>query len=214
MNDENQEVVTEQTGLLDQDADATENNTASDDNIVDENENNNEDNEDSGIYGSPENYDYSKVELPEGMALDQEMVDKFNPLAKKYNLSNDSANELMKLAVELVGKNTPNAENLAGEIQKAEANAYLKMLNTDKELCAMNEEQYGEYINLARLGVNSVATNEFKQVLKAKGLSNHPAFIKTFYQIGKMCNVDKVPTGKQPVTKQESAADILYGKKD
>lgn len=171
-------------------------------------------NNEAEIYGSPETYDYSNVELPEGMTLDKDLVEKFNPLAKKYNLSNKSANELMNLAVELVGKNTPDATKLVNEIKTAEANEYQKMLNTDKELNAMNEEQYGEYINLARLGVKSVATDEFKALLKDKGLSNHPAFIKTFYKIGKLCKTDTVPTGSTPVTNTESAADILYGSKN
>ena len=89
-----------------------------------ENKENKENQEDNEIYGSPEQFDYTEVQLPEGMELDKEMLGKFEPLAKEFNLSNKSANKLMNLAVELVAKNTPNAENLATQIQQAEAESY------------------------------------------------------------------------------------------
>ena len=201
-----EEIVTEETT-------DTATDSANDEQVADkEGLDTKEESTDPEIYGSPETYDYSEIELPDGMKLDEELVQKFDPLAKKYNLSNNSANELMKLAVELVGKNTPDTATLAQQVKQVEANECQRLLNTDKELNAMSEEQYGEYINLARLGVQSVATDEFKTILKERGLSNHPAFIKTFYQIGKMCQVDKVPHGNRPAGLKESAADILYKK--
>lgn len=165
------------------------------------------------IYGSPGQFDYSEINLPEGMELDKDMLGKFEPLAKEFNLSNKSANKLMNLAVELVAKNTPNADALVSQVQQAEANSYLQMLNTDKELNGYSQEEYGNYLNVANQGVKSFATQGFVDLIKTKGLTNHPDFIKTFHAIGKYCSNDKLPDVKNPVGNDERAADILYGDK-
>lgn len=167
--------------------------------------------ENNDIYGSPEQFDYTEVQLPEGMELDKEMLGKFEPLAKEFNLSNKSANKLMNLAVELVAKNTPNAENLAAQIQKAEADSYSQLLNTDKELNGYTQEEYDKYINVANKGVKSFATKGFLDLIKAKGLTNHPDFIKTFHSIGEQCINDTLPNVNKPAGKSERQADILYG---
>lgn len=171
-------------------------------------ENNQENND---IYGSPEQFDYSEVQLPQGMELDKNMLGKFEPIAKEFNLSNKSANKLMNLAVELVAKNTPNAENLATQIQQAEAESYVQLLNTDKELNGYTQEEYGNYLKVANQGVKSFATQGFMDLIKAKGLTNHPDFIKTFHAIGKICSNDTLPDVNNPVGKSERPADILYG---
>lgn len=195
-----------------------------DDNSQNQNDENNSDNpdeqkqnrekednqENNDIYGSPEQFDYTEVQLPEGMELDKEMLGKFEPIAKEFNLSNKSANKLMNLAVELVAKNTPNAENLATQIQQAEAESYVQLLNTDKELNGYTQEEYGNYLKVANQGVKSFATQGFMDLIKAKGLTNHPDFIKTFHAIGKQCSNDTLPNVNNPVGKSERDCDILY----
>ena len=188
------------------------------DNSQNQNDENNSDNqnqenkqEDNEIYGSPEQFDYTEVQLPEGMELDKDMLGKFEPLAKEFNLSNKSANKLMNLAVELVAKNAPNAESLATQIQQAEAESYSQLLNSDKELNAYSQEEYGNYLKVANQGVKSFATQGFMDLIKAKGLTNHPDFIKTFHAIGKQCSNDTLPNVNNPVGKSERQADILYG---
>lgn len=188
------------------------------DNFQNQNDENNSDNqnqenkqEDNEIYGSPEQFDYTEVQLPDGMELDKDMLGKFEPLAKEFNLSNKSANKLMNLAVELVAKNAPNAESLATQIQQAEAESYSQLLNSDKELNAYSQEEYGNYLKVANQGVKSFATQGFMDLIKAKGLTNHPDFIKTFHAIGKQCSNDTLPNVNNPVGKSERQADILYG---
>lgn len=198
---------------------ANENNQENiEDNSQNQNDENNSDNqnqenkqEDNEIYGSPEQFDYTEVQLPDGMELDKDMLGKFEPLAKEFNLSNKSANKLMNLAVELVAKNTPNAESLATQIQQAEAESYSQLLNSDKELNAYSQEEYGNYLKVANQGVKSFATQGFMDLIKAKGLTNHPDFIKTFHAIGKQCSNDTLPNVNNPVGKSERQADILYG---
>ena len=162
------------------------------------------------IYGAPESYDYSKIQLPEDMTLDEEMVAKFNPIAKELNLSNESANRLMSLAVELTGKNAARFSEAAAQLQIAEKNSYLELLDKDQELNSYSTEEYDQYLSVAKLGVDKVATNGFKQILKDKGLANHPEFIKTFHAIGKLCKEDSPAGNNTPAGVKVNPASVLY----
>ena len=53
--------------------------------------------QEEGFFGKPEKYDYSGIELPENYCYDENLLNEFNELAGKYNLSQKSANELMSL---------------------------------------------------------------------------------------------------------------------
>ncbi len=168
--------------------------------------------QDSEVYGSPEQYDYSTVELPEGITLDTELTQEFEPIAKKLNLSNKSANELMKLAVKLTQKNVSKFPDYSAAVQQAKKDSYVEMLNKDKELNVNNEAQYGSYLNVATQGLKAVATPKFIELLKAEGLTHHPEFIKTFHKIGQLCASEKIPDVQYPSGQKEiDPADVLYG---
>ena len=186
-----------------------ENNKKSDEQKTDKNE------QDSDIYGSPDTFDYSNIQLPEGMKLDNDLIKEFEPVAKKLNLSNKSANELMQLAVKLTEKNTSKFGEYAQAIQQAKKDSYQELLNTDKELDVNNTAKYEEYLDVAIQGLKAVATPGFKELLKAEGLTHHPEFIKTFHKIGELCVSEKMPNPQYSATQKElDAADILYGKKE
>lgn len=189
-----------------------------DDNL-DENpdENSQEKNENKDINkkeNSETEYDYSEIKLPEGIELDKSLLDEFNPLAQKLNLSNESANEFVKLAVKLSTKNAESFKNAVEQAMIAEKNSYLQLLNDDKELNANNTEQYDQYLNVSIEGLNAVATDGFKQFIKDKGLTHHPEFIKTFHKIGQLCKDADIPNVKFPAGVKQDAADVLYGSKE
>lgn len=196
---------------LDNTADEQNENQGLNDGEQDEqNQDENNDNPDDK-YGSPENYDYSKVAMPEGMQLDQELVNEFNPLAKELNLSNDSASKLMALGVKLAQKNAATFNEAIQQAQVAEKNSYLEKLNSDKELNVLNTDDYNKYLDVANQGYNAVATKEFKAFVNAKGLTHHPEFIKVFHKIGELCSDSSMPDAKLPPSVEKDAADILYG---
>lgn len=170
---------------------------------------------DAEIYGSPENFDYSTTVLPEGMELDQELIGEFEPIARKLNLSNQSANELMGLAVKLAEKNFSKVGDIGAEIEQREKLAYAEMLNNDKELNISDDAQYNQYLDVAIEGLKAVATKGFTDFIAKKGLTHHPEFIKTFHNIGKLCTSEKLPNVQIPTGKKQlEACDILYGQQN
>ena len=169
----------------------------------------------SEIYGSPEKFDYSETVLPEGMEFDQDLIAEFEPIARELNLSNQSANKLMGLAVKLAEKNFSKLGDLGKQIEEQEKASYIDMLNSDKELNISDNEKYDTYLNIANQGLKAVATKGFMDVIKKKGLTYHPEFIKTFHKIGKLCSEDNLPEVKIPAGQEKAdAADILYAPRE
>lgn len=163
------------------------------------------------IYGSPDNYDYSQIQLPENITLDDELTKEFEPIAKKLNLSNKSANELMGLAIKLSQKNLSKTADAVKAVQEAKKQEYAELLNTDKELNTGDSTKYNQYLDVATQGLKAAATPEFIEFIKKEGLTHHPEFIKTFHKIGELCTSEKMPDVKYPAGQKEiDAADVLY----
>lgn len=171
----------------------------------------------SEYLGSPETYDFKDVQLPEGFKIDDVLAEKFAPIGKKLNLSQQGANELANLLVDFQQSQMANANEKIAEYEKQKAAAtklsYEKMLNTDKEIGGGDITKMNAYLDVADVGYNSFASSELKQVLAQFNLDYHPAVIKHFHRLGKMCGNDKIlSTGKPTVS--TNPADILYGSKN
>ena len=171
-------------------------------------------NNDNSAYGAPETYDFKDVKLPEGYTIDTALAAKFAPIGKKLNLSQQSANELAGFLVDIQQEQMKAAPDKLAEFRKQEKAAaklnYEKMLNTDAEIGGGDITKMNAYLDVADVGYNSFASNELKGVLQDLGLDYHPAVIKHFYRLGKLCGNDKITkTGSQ--VQEMSAAQILYG---
>lgn len=165
--------------------------------------------DENGAYGSPEQFDYKDIELPEGIRLDEELVKEFNPIAKKLNLSQSSANELVSLGVKLAQKQAGNLPAIMQQVQQAKVAQYQQALNTDKEIGNGDRSKMNAYLDVADKGYTAFATDEVKQALAEVGLNYHPAIVKMFHRIGELVGDDKIYGTRSPVTSQDPA-DILY----
>ena len=173
-----------------------------------------ENTDDNGVYGAPDSYDFKDVKLPEGYTIDEALAAKFAPIGKKLNLSQQSANELASLLVEVQQGQLQTAPDKIAEIKRQEQEAtrlnYEKMLNTDAEIGGGDKAKMNAYLDVADVGYNSFASKELKTVISQLGLDYHPAVIKHFYRLGKLWGNDKITkTGSQ--VQELSAAQILYG---
>lgn len=172
-------------------------------------------NSDNGAYGAPENYDFKGLQLPEGFQIDEALAAKFAPIGKELNLSQQSANKLANLLVEIQQEQLADAPNKIAEYKKQEQEAvrlsYEKLLNTDKEIGGGDKAKMNAYLDVADVGYNAFATPELKNVLQDLHLDYHPAVIKLFHRLGKLCGNDNITKTNIPVGAKQNAADILYG---
>lgn len=178
---------------------------------------NNQSVEQNQYLGSPETYDFKEVNLPEGFQIDNALAEKFAPIGKKLNLSQQGANELANLLIDFQQSQMANANEKIAEYEKQKAAAtklsYEKMLNTDKEIGGGDTTKMNAYLDVADVGYNSFASSELKQVLSQFNLDYHPAVIKHFHKLGKMCGNDNILQTGKPSAKTDPA-DVLYGNKN
>lgn len=175
------------------------------------------DEQDNGIYGAPEVYDFKDLKMPEGFILDKDLAAKFEPLGKELNLSQQSANKLANLLVEYQQKEVESANEKIAEYKKQESALikanYEKMLNEDEEIGGGNQTKMNAYIDVADVGYKEFASAELKAVLQELHLDYHPAVIKHFHRLAQLTGNDKITKTGSPAGVKQDIADIIYGSK-
>lgn len=173
--------------------------------------------ENKEYYGAPETYDFKDLQLPEGFQIDTTLAEKFAPIGKELNLSQQGADKLANLLVEIQQEQLAGANEKIAEYKKQEKEAtklsYEKLLNTDKEIGGGDKTKMNGYLDVADVGYGAFASDELKNILSELHLDYHPAVIKHFHRLGKLCGNDKITRTTAPTGLKQDAADILYGNK-
>ncbi len=160
-----------------------------------------------GCFGKPDKYDYSGIELPENYCYDENLLNEFNALAGKYNLSQKSANELMSMAVKLTQLMGSNYSKTMAEQQRQQVEDYKHNLINDREIGGANFERT---IKTANIAYSQFADNEVRNLLSQTGLNCHPKVVKMFYEIGKRMQNDSIYGVNIAATPKENREDILF----
>ncbi|TSA28588.1 hypothetical protein D4R71_00350 [bacterium] len=146
----------------------------------------------------PEKYEFI---VPEGMTLNQPLVDKFSPVFKELEITQEGAQKLVDLY---------SAEKKAeADAQATNFKQFLKESydETVKELGATYKDQLA-YVAKVR---DRFLSEETQEMLDASGLSNNKAFILDLIKLGKLISEDKLPAGQSAAAGgAKSTADILY----
>ncbi len=166
----------------------------------------NNDTEES-CYGKPERYDYTGVQMPENYCYNEELLNEFNELAGKYNLSQKSANELMSMGVKLTQLMGKNYSQTQAEQQRQKTEEYKRTLINDREIGGANFERTMRTANIA---YTQFANNEVQKVLAETGLNCHPQVVKMFYDIGRRMQNDTIYGVNIAAAPKENREDILF----
>ena len=168
------------------------------------------------LYGAPESYDFQSIELPEGVQYNEEYGNKFSAVARELNLSQNSANKLVNLYVDILKSQTADVPEA---LKKIRGNQIIedvvewdKQLNQDTEIGNGNKDKINQYIDKANVGYEAFASEELKNLFKERGLTHNPEVIKLFYKLSDLAVEDKVLTGGD-INREPTPAEILYGKK-
>lgn len=167
--------------------------------------------DDTGIYGAPEVYDYKEVKLPKGYEYNKDMLKEFDALNKETNLSQAQANKYMEFGIKLAQMQGADASNVMKQVQQARIAQFQQALNVDKEIGGGDKTKMDAYLDIADKGYTAFANDEVKAALADTGLNYHPAIVKMFHRIGKLVGDDKIFASKAPSGTPVDAADILYG---
>lgn len=148
----------------------------------------------------PEKYEFT---LPEGMALDEALAGKFTPIAQKYKLTQEGANELATLY----------AEARQADVQ-AQADAWTKHVEGWREAVKADPEiggqNYDKSLALAQTVVARFFGDKFKEHAKLYGYGNDPELIRGFAAIGKAMAEDAIHASGKPAAEGVKSAKDFY----
>jgi hypothetical protein len=154
--------------------------------------------------GAPETYETFTV--PEGFALDEQLLGEFTPVLKELNLPQDAAQKLIDFAPKLVEKTI--ADTTAAVLDRfglKDAPAWVESVRTDPEL---GGEKLAENLGVAQKFMTAFATPGLRAILNQTGLGNHPELIRACFRAGKAISEDGFVPGGKATTVQNPAARL------
>ncbi len=151
-----------------------------------------------------ENIEYSDFVLPEGMTLNEGMLDEFKPIAKELNLTQEQAQKLVDLQTKHLKQSEEQALKEFEKLKEAYKQESIKFLGQD----------YKKELSFAKKAMDSILTPEESKDLKVfldqSGLGNKKELINFFIKVGKQVSEDSFVEGKE-MTKEKSIAEVLFG---
>lgn len=155
----------------------------------------------------PDKYDFAALKLPEGIALNEDIVKAVEPLFKKYGLTQEAASELVQAHGEALAK----VEAANETKREADFKDWMKT-QAEQNVAAIRKEWGHEFdvnLKVAQRGLARVFGPEGKALLDETGMGSHPEFLKAFLAVGKMIQEDTPPVGGQPNGRKTTTA-VLY----
>lgn len=146
----------------------------------------------------PEKYE---IKPPEGMQLNQVMLDKAQPIFKELKLTQEGAQKLANFYAEALST-----------IQQEQADVFKAFVaNSKVETIKALGPNYKQELAYAAKVRDRFLSPETVETLEAVGLANDQHLIQDLIKLGKLISEDKLIEGKRQVPGGEkSAAEIMY----
>jgi hypothetical protein len=133
--------------------------------------------------------EYEEFTVPEGVELDEGLIEKFAPVAKELNLSQAQAQKLVDLQTEMVSAQQEAIAKAHAE-QRSEWRAEVQALPESDKLLAD-----------AKKAINAFAkTDDEKSLLTQTWIGDNPLIINFLARVGKVAGEDSFPgtSGDKP----------------
>lgn len=142
--------------------------------------------------GAPEKYEFK---APEGKEFDPEMLSAFEAGARKANLPQEAAQEILD------SMGTAMAAR-----QEKIATAWADETRGDKEL---GGDKLNETLSVTKKVLDTFGDDEARVLLDSTGLGNHLAFVRLFHKIGKAISEDTF-VGDRAGDQSADPARVMY----
>jgi hypothetical protein len=148
----------------------------------------------------PEKYEFT---VPEGMEIDNALVEILSPVMKEVGLTQESAQKLADAYIPYVEQQVKSNETAAIEEWNKKVEEW--KTQTTQELGASLKED----LVTASKFIDKFGSSKVREVLNETGLGNHPELVKLFVKAGKAISEDTfVEPGKKG--KAGGGLDQLY----
>lgn len=153
----------------------------------------------------PAEWKLDPVNLPAHYKVNDERMGKFTEFAKAKSLTQSEAQGLVDLFVESGADLSAAVEAQLVAQHEAQIAAWAEEAKADKDIGGAN---YEANLAVSQSAIGRFGPPEFKALLDAYGIGNHPAVIKTFLAIGKAISegshVSSTGAGQQRQTAEAS----------
>lgn len=151
----------------------------------------------------PEDGKYA-LTMPEGVEVDQELLDALGPKFAAKKMTNGEAQEL---ADEFIKVQTQRAEKQAEVWAKTVSTDWPAQAKADKEI---GGAKWDASVADAKRAVKTLGTDALREYLDASGGGNHPEFIRLMARVGSMIKEDDPAKGNAPGKATRDRAEVLY----
>lgn len=152
--------------------------------------------------GPPEKYEFT---LPEGMALDEAALGKFEPVLRDVGLTNEQANKLAGVFAEIRAADLQASQTAFVE----QVNGWLGEVKADPDL---GGAKFDSTVKAAGAAMAAFGTPALREVLNNTGLGNHPELVRLMSRVGAALQEDKTAGPAGAGGGERSLAERLYGK--
>lgn len=149
----------------------------------------------------PEKYEFK---APEGEVLNPEILSEFEGVAKELKLTQESANKLFDMGLKL-----------RDGWQREAIQKHADMVSEWTKQTKADAEFGGEKFTASKVLANEAFTDvditppDFAELLRAYGLTNHPAVFRHFVRLGARIKPDGVVTGVPPQGPGDAAKTLF-----
>lgn len=175
-----------------------ENNSESDDKSKDKEEDKSKDKDKSDDKVT----EYEDFSLPEGVSIDEGTLTTFTEFAKRKELTQEEAQELVDMQTKIGQENVKANDDRWADIRAG----WIDESKADKEIGGVDFEIK---LGVAGRAINKYGTKALVELLNLHGIGDHPEFIRYSYRIGKTLKEDTSLRGKGSEDKRD-ASDKLY----
>lgn len=141
--------------------------------------------------------------MPEGVEVDQALLDELGPEFKELGLTTAQAQKLAdKFIASQQAKAEKQGETWAGTISKWADDA-----KADKDI---GGDKWDGTVSASRRAVDKLGTPELREYLNASGGGNHPELIRFMAKVGSMLKEDSPAGGGEGGSKPAEPAHLLF----
>lgn len=147
--------------------------------------------------------------LPEGMAIDEELLGKFQSYIKDNDLDQEQAQSL----ADLYKDSAIGQYNGIRESHEATVDKWFETSSSDEEIAGKDGSLFQENADLAKKAFDTFGTPELGEMLSGQqtGIGNHPEFVRFAMRIGKSISEDSMQLPNAAGgTGEKSQAETLY----
>lgn len=151
----------------------------------------------------PEDGKYT-LTMPEGVEVDQELLDALGPKFAAKKMTNAEAQELADEFIKVqTARETKKREEWGNTVQKWADDA-----KADKDI---GGDKWDATVASSRRAVNALGTPALKEYLQASGGGNHPELIRVFAKVGELIKEDDpAGGGAEGKGKPAETAHVLF----